>query len=74
MVKSWSNHRLWAIDSWWQEQGLEALSNCDPEAEHRLLYQAPPGDPQGYQAAIVDEFIIEVVPFGKPTKSYGKWP
>lgn len=22
-----------------EEQGLEALSNCDPEAEHRLLYQ-----------------------------------
>lgn len=28
-----------------QEQGLEALGNCEPEAEHRLLFEALPSDP-----------------------------
>lgn len=25
-----------------KEQGIEALDNCDPEPEHRLLYQVEP--------------------------------
>ena len=25
-----------------EEQGIEALDNCDPEPEHRLLYQVKP--------------------------------
>ena len=54
---SWATGPLGHGRYGFQEQGLEALSNCDPEAEHRLLYQAR-GVPGWPLRSPGDEFIV----------------